>query len=71
MLLSESAGAAMSRLSRIGSGGGITRSRAYKDSKNEKTGKSFDFPALVDYGEKLTNLIKDLNRLYLFAIEVL
>ena len=34
--------------------------------EQEKTGKSFDFPA-VDYGEKLSNFLDDLKRLEDFA----
>jgi|GEM_PF-3324127 len=37
----------------------------------KKQDKSCDFPAVVDYGEKISNLIQDLNHLYSFAIEML
>lgn len=46
-------------------------SSTYKTTGNKKTGKSFDLSGLVDYGEKISNLIQDLNHLYSFAIEML
>jgi len=41
----------------------------YRKAESQPFGLTFFY--LVDYSDKTSNLIKDLNRLYLFAIEVL
>ena len=41
----------------------LINSQIQDNPEQEKTGKSFDFPALVDYGEKISN--------YMFGLQVL
>ena len=40
------------------------------NQEQEKTGKSFDFPAVVDYTSKLSNFFEDLQKLDAFAQSV-
>ena len=35
--------------------------------EQEKTGKSFDFPAIVDYTGKISNLLEDLKKVVRFS----
>lgn len=42
-------------------------SSTYRNAKNEKTGKSFDFPALVDYRTELSNFYASYTCLVRFA----